>query len=221
MFTGLIKKIGTIVHIQKKGIEATLKISSTLDTPKIGDSIAVNGACLSVTNSGTNFFEAFVSAETLSITKFETFRPGTLVNLEPALLLGDKLDGHLVTGHIDTTIEILSIQKLKEASKFRFCLPEHHQLACEIAPKGSVAINGCSLTINEVTTSFFETMIIPITFNNTTFKELKKGSFVNLETDLLAKYVSKKLDSLYNFKEKNNSAGLDKNILTKNGFMRF
>ncbi|HAX61660.1 MAG TPA: riboflavin synthase [Elusimicrobia bacterium] len=186
MFTGIIEDLGTVKKINKTQITVETK----LDDINIGDSICVSGICLTVSDlasSRVHEFTADISEETLKKTNLGELKIGSIINLERALKSDGKLGGHFVTGHIDGTGKILKIKKSGNSEIWQFSIPEN--LSKYIAEKGSVAIDGISLTVAEKKTNSFSTAIIPHTLNNTTLKEKKNGDTVNLETDILAKYV--------------------------------
>ena len=189
MFNGLIKEIGKV----KSFTNNKLRILSKLK-PRIGDSIAVNGACLTVTKIYPEGFEVELSPETQKIIPLENYQSGKYVHLEEALRFGDKIDGHLIQGHIDAIGEILEITKNKNS--YDIVIKTKPEIMKYIAPKGSIAIDGTSLTVNDIFSDRFKLTIIPHTFKNTIFKYYKIHQRVNIETDMFARYV-------YNmFKEK-------------------
>ena len=189
MFNGLIREIGKVKSFSNN----KLKINSKLK-PQIGDSIAVNGVCLTVTKIFNDSFEVELSPETQKIIPLENYQAGKFVNLEEALRFGDKIDGHLIQGHIDAIGEILQIKKNKNS--YELVIKTSLSIMKYIAPKGSIAVDGVSLTINEVFSDRFRLTIIPHTFENTIFKYYKIHQKVNIETDMFARYI-------YNmFKEK-------------------
>ncbi|MDR2826297.1 MAG: riboflavin synthase [Deltaproteobacteria bacterium] len=193
MFTGLIQSTGKITGFIRKGAEARLSIRPaqlSADFVK-GESIAVNGACLTVETFDAAAFTAYASAETLSCTNLGFLRQGDTVNLERALHLGDSLGGHLVSGHIDALAEITNINATGSSLVFRLSFPP--ELSRQIIAKGSVALDGVSLTVNACTEDYFEVNIIPSTQNATTVATWKKGQKINLETDLIGKYVERQL----------------------------
>ncbi len=195
MFTGIITDVGTIRKITKNG-DARILLNTLFDTTTIdiGASIACSGVCLTVVDKGDDWFAVDVSAETLSCSNLGDWTEGVPVNLERALKVGDELGGHIVTGHVDGVGEVLSITPEGESKRFCFSVPAN--LTKYIAEKGSITINGVSLTVNEVIdekdkTSFFGINIIPHTQEKTTFSEMQKGNRVNLEIDVLARYVAR------------------------------
>ena len=191
MFTGLIRDIGTVVDVAKSG-DWTLKIKtdklSLANTAK-GASIACAGICLTVISKTYNTFEVQVSGETLKKTTAMKWIPGTLINLEPALRLGDELGGHMVTGHIDGVAFLTAKEQVGESLRLQFDAPR--EMARFLAPKGSVALDGVSLTINEVDHTLFAVNIIPHTQKETTLGKLSVGDGVNFEADLFARYIER------------------------------
>lgn len=209
MFTGIIEGLGTIKRLSMKGTDAVLEIEAGIEMAdvRLGDSIAVNGACLTVTAKNQNIFHADVSAETLDKTNLKRMHPGSKVNLEKSLRVGGYLGGHFVLGHVDGTGRILS--KTQKSGSVIFAIQTDEALARYIVEKGSVAIDGISLTINKVENGRFYVNIIPYTAEKTTLLVKKEGDLVNIETDILGKYVEKLLQS---------PRGIDNNFLEKHGF---
>ena len=190
MFTGIITDIGTVRAVRKAG-DTRFEITTGYDlgTVDMGASIACNGCCLTVIEKGPDWFAIQASAETLSKTTLGDWATGTRINLERALKIGDELGGHIVSGHVDGLGEIVSITPEGDSQRFRFRVP--HELARFIAPKGSVAIDGTSLTVNEVEGNVFGVNIIPHTQAVTTWGTMKVGQRVNIEIDMLARYVAR------------------------------
>lgn len=189
MFTGIIQDIGTVTAIDKKG-DWILTIASQklpLEKMAIGGSVACNGTCLTIIEKQSSQFKAQVSQETLGKTTVGHWQSGTKVNLEPALRVGDELGGHLLTGHIDGIARIVGKTIAGESILFQFEVPP--EFAAFIAPKGSIALNGVSLTVNEVDKARFTVNIIPHTQSETTFIALKTSDEVNFEVDLIARYI--------------------------------
>lgn len=207
MFTGIIEEIGEISSITKSTI--TIKSKTVLEDAKLGDSIAVNGVCLTIVNLKKNEFTANVSEETFKITNFSELKSGDFVNLERALSLSSRLGGHIVTGHIDTVGEIVSIIDKNEFYDLSVKFDKNFENY--VVKKGSITINGISLTIADINNNTVSVAIIPHTFNNTILKTLKSKDSVNIEFDILAKYVEKNLST------KNNSITM--NFLEENGFV--
>jgi len=190
MFTGIITDIGTVRAIARAG-DTRFEIATAYDlaTVEIGASIACNGCCLTVIEKGRDWFAVQASAETLSKTTLGAWRAGTRINLERALKIGDELGGHIVSGHVDGLGEIVSITAEGESLRFRIRVPS--ALARFIAPKGSVAVDGTSLTVNEVEGDVFGVNIIPHTQAVTTWGGMAAGQGVNIEIDMLARYVAR------------------------------
>ncbi|AJF06452.1 riboflavin synthase [Geoalkalibacter subterraneus] len=193
MFTGLVETVGTLRQLHRSSDSCRLTVDSDLpvDELTLGESISVNGICLTVVDFGAGFFTADLSPETLRRSTFEHLARGSRLNLERALRLGDRLGGHIVTGHIDGQGRVTRIEKASNAYFFRIdAAPE---LLRYIVAKGSVALDGISLTVNEVDSSGFSLAIIPHTLDRTNLHALRVGDSVNLETDILGKYVARLL----------------------------
>lgn len=194
MFTGIITDIGRLRSIERRG-DLRLVISTTFDmsTVDMGASIACHGVCLTVVDKGAGWFAVDVSAETLARTALGDMAPGSAINLERSLRVGDELGGHIVTGHVDGLAEIVSIETVGDSRRFVFRAPG--TLSRYVAEKGSVALNGASLTVNAVDGDTFEINIIPHTQSRTTFGEARAGDRVNMEIDVLARYVARLQDT--------------------------
>jgi riboflavin synthase len=190
MFTGIITDIGRVRHIKPRG-DTRFELETAYDTAsiEIGASIACSGACLTVVDKGDGWFAVDVSAETLAKTNLGDWREGTPVNLERSLRLGDELGGHIVLGHVDGVGRIAGIAPEGDSLRFRFEVPP--PLRSFVASKGSIAVNGVSLTVNEVDGQGFGVNIIPHTRQMTTFGSMAAGDRVNLEVDVLARYVAR------------------------------
>lgn len=216
MFTGLIENVGTLRSLQRGAQAGIIGVATTLPLSEValGDSIAVNGACLTVTAIEGQVFHADVSPETLTCTTLGALHPGAPLNLERALRLGDRLGGHLVSGHVDTIATVLERIREGNADRFRFQLPSDH--ARLIVAKGSVAIDGVSLTVNEVGPDTFTVAVIPHTRQETTLDRLRPGDRVNIETDLLAKYVQRLLSPV---EESAGKSRLSLDFLANHGFL--
>ena len=193
MFTGIITDIGSVQAILKRG-DTRFQINTSYDTIRIalGASISCSGTCLTVVEKGKNWFATDVSGETLSKTTLGCWSEGTLVNLERSLKLSEELGGHFVAGHVDGVGVITSIDQEGDSFKFEFSFPE--DLTRFIARKGSITVNGVSLTVNEITNKKFVVNIIPHTQNVTTFGTSRIDDRVNLEIDLLSRYVARLLE---------------------------
>ena len=190
MFTGIVTDIGTVRAIAKAG-DTRFEITTTYDLAGVdtGASIACNGCCLTVIAKGPDWFAVQASGETLSKTTLGQWNKGTRINLERALKLGDELGGHIVSGHVDGIGQIVAITPDGESRRFRIRVPP--ALARFIAPKGSVAVDGTSLTVNEVDGADFGVNIIPHTQAVTIWRDMKVGQVVNIEIDMLARYVAR------------------------------
>jgi riboflavin synthase len=192
MFTGIISDIGEVRAVTAGG-DTAFTVSTAYDTSEIvlGASIACSGVCLTVIEKGEGWFAVQASAETLSRTTLGRWRQGTQVNLERPLKLGDELGGHIISGHVDAVATIVGRRPEGDSLRFEFEVPPPYDKA--IAPKGSVALDGVSLTVNEVGGRRFGVNIIPFTRAKTTFGAAAPGDSVNLEVDLLARYVARLL----------------------------
>jgi len=194
MFTGIVQDVGRIRTLEALGGDTRLSVGVErleLARAAIGDSIAVAGVCLTVVAFEPRAFSADVSRETLALTTIGDWRVGQRVNLEPALRAGDALGGHLVSGHVDAVAEVRARQDHARSQRFRFRVPQ--PLARYIARKGSVALDGVSLTVNAVEQQEFEVNLIPHTLAATTLGGLAVGDRVNLEVDLIARYTERLL----------------------------
>lgn len=193
MFTGIVQDVGRIHSLEQRGGDVRLVIATNLELSqvRIGDSICVSGCCLTAVELSGQAFTADVSRETLNLTTLGELRAGSLVNLEPALRAGDALGGHLVSGHVDGVAHIISLSSDARSTRVSIGVPA--ALARFIAPKGSVAIDGVSLTVNEVESSSFGVNLIPHTQLVTTLGALREGTRVNLEVDQVARYVARLL----------------------------
>jgi len=197
MFTGIITDIGHVKSLEKRG-DTRIVISTNYDmtTVELGASIACSGPCLTVVEKGSGWFATEASAETLSRTTVGSWVEGTRVNLERALSLGDELGGHIVSGHVDGLARIVLMQPEGDSVRFVFEVP--NEVKAFIAEKGSVCLDGVSLTVNAVQGAEFGVNIISHTQSETTFSDKKVDDFVNLEVDMLARYVARLSESLKN-----------------------
>lgn len=196
MFTGIITDIGEVIALEQAG-DLRARIATDYDVAgvDIGASIACDGVCLTVIAKCTaprNWFDVQISAESVTRTTIESWKTGRKLNLERALKVGDELGGHIVSGHVDGVAEVVGLRDEGDSTRFTFRAPE--DLAGYIAPKGSVALNGTSLTVNEVSGCEFGVNIIPHTKTVTTWGGVKLGERVNLEIDTLARYVARLQD---------------------------
>ena len=193
MFTGIITDLGRVRSLSPGGV-TRIVLETAYDTAGIamGASIACNGACLSLVDKGPGWFAVDASAETLARTTIGGWKPGTPVNLERPLKLGDELGGHLVSGHVDGLAEITERRPDGDSLRFEIRVPAAFQRF--IAPKGSVALDGVSLTVNEVEGELFGVNILPVTQRETSFGKLAPGDRVNLEIDMLARYLARLME---------------------------
>jgi riboflavin synthase len=192
MFTGIIQAVGSIIQLERRGDDARLLVDATalpMGDVGVGDSIAVSGVCLTVVALDGATFAADLSGETLARTSLGRLRAGAAVNLEKALRLSDRLGGHLVSGHVDAIGEVLAIDPLERAQRWRFRLPA--ALTRYVAEKGSICIDGASLTVNGADDDSFHVALIPHTIAVTTFRDRRVGDAVNLEVDLVARYLER------------------------------
>jgi riboflavin synthase len=191
MFTGIIENLGQVVAAERRGRDGAIRIDGGWDGTelRLGDSICVNGACLTVSSLEGTTFEADVSGETLARTNLGGLRTGDYVNLERALRLGDRLGGHLVTGHVDGTGSLHG--KFREGDSYRFEFGVSEGLSRGLVEKGSVAVDGISLTVSGLKQGSFGVYVVPYTIERTTLKLRKPGDSLNIETDIIGKYVEK------------------------------
>jgi len=214
MFTGLIEDLGTLLEISDGGNAAKVAVKTTLpmDELRLGESIAVNGVCLTVTGFAAGQLSADVSPETLAKSTLGSLPRGARLNLERALRLGDRLGGHLVTGHVDGQGRV--VERTRQGNAWRFVFQLAPELARQLVAKGSVAVDGISLTVNEVERDRFAVTVIPHTLEQTTLTGLRVGAPVNIETDLIGKYVARQLGA-----GERQSGGISLDLLAKSGFL--
>jgi riboflavin synthase len=197
MFTGIVTDVGTIRSVERRGdLRVVIATEYDLDTVDLGASIACSGVCLTVVDKGEDWFAVDISGETQSRTAKNLWQEGAKLNLERSLRLGDELGGHIVTGHVDAVGEVVGI--CPEGDSLRIGVSVPKELGAMIAPKGSIALDGVSLTVNEVReaddgSTHFAVNIIPHTAHNTTFGDLKSGQQLNVEVDVLARYIDRML----------------------------
>ena len=201
MFTGIVSDVGTVERLEDRGdLRARIRCAYPAEGIALGASIACDGVCLTVVDRGPDgpgaWFDVDISAETVARTKIRDgavgWAPGRRVNLERALRLGDELGGHIVSGHVDGLAEVIDRRPEGDSVRFRFRVPD--ALARFVAPKGSIALNGTSLTVNEVEGAVFGVNLIPHTLEVTTWGQVGAGDAVNLEIDTLARYVARLAD---------------------------
>lgn len=212
MFTGLIEEKGRVKEavLSSDGMKLTVSCSKILEDARLGASISINGACQTIIDYGADYITVQASNETLKITNYKNLKTGDAVNLERALTLNKRIDGHIVSGHIDCAAEFINRHKDGFSERFFFKLPE--DFAKYVIYKGSIAVNGISLTIASIENNIFSIEVIPLTLKETNLSELKKGDFVNIETDLFAKYAEKIVKS-------KKEAGINYDFLAENGFI--
>jgi riboflavin synthase len=219
MFTGIIQAIGHVKSIAARGGDVRLTLNTgSLDMADValGDSIATNGICLTVVALSQQGFAADVSRETLSLTTLHLLKPGSRVNLEKALTLNTRLGGHLVSGHVDGVGRVM--ERREDARSIRFAIEAPAELARYIAHKGSICVDGISLTVNAVRGSIFELNIVPHTLQETIMAEYQVGSRVNLEVDLIARYLERLM--LGEQAAESESDGVTEALLISRGFIR-
>jgi len=191
VFTGIIEDVGTVKSIEKRGSSGRITVETSLDTSafNVGDSVAVNGACLTLTSVKRGSFTADISEETLNVTTLGGLGPGASVNLEPALTLSKPLGGHMVTGHVDATGRIKSL--VNRAGYIDLTVECPEALMKQVVRKGSVSVDGISLTVASMTKDTFSVAVIPHTVERTTLGDKREGTAVNIETDVIGKYVER------------------------------
>ena len=208
MFTGIIEELGKVRHITNNSIEIECK--TVLEDSKIGDSIAVNGVCLTITALLNCSFIANISPETFRVTALNNLHTGSIVNLERAMPANGRFGGHIVSGHIDDKGKVLNIRNNNSFHNMEFELSD--SCAKYAIKKGSITINGISLTIAEISKNIITIAVIPHTYENTNLKFLNPGDFVNIEVDITAKYIEKFLST------GDNKSRIDNDFLLENGF---
>ena len=219
MFTGIIAAVGKITAIKNNEKDMTISVdagSLDMHDVKLGDSIANNGVCLTVTRLNVNGFDADVSHETIKLSGFANIQPGFMINLEKAMQMNDRFGGHIVSGHVDGVGEITSISPLGNAIEYWIKAPD--DLAKYIAKKGSITVDGISLTTNDVEGARFKLTIIPHTISQTTMQQYAVGSRVNLEVDVIARYLER-LVLGEQAAETNKKQQSTMELLAKSGFM--
>ena len=218
MFTGLVEEIGTVRSIQQgaKSIKLTVSAKKIMDDVKLGDSISTNGICLTVTAFDANGFSADVMPETMRRSNLGDQKTGSRVNLERALRVGDRLGGHMVSGHIDGVGKLVGFEKEDNAIWVSISAPK--EILKYVIEKGSIAIDGISLTVAYVDDKIFKVSIIPLTQEDTTLTSKKAGDKINLECDMTAKYIEKFMFHREQEEEKQESK-ISMDFLKENGFV--
>lgn len=219
MFTGIIEEVGTIASVRSGSVSSRLTISGSriFDDLQLGDSVAVNGVCLTAANISGNTFDADVMAETIRRSNLGTLRPGSRVNLERAILAGGRFGGHIVSGHIDGTGTITEMRREENAVWVTVKAPA--SILRLIVEKGSIAIDGISLTVAELGSDQFRVSIIPHTGEETILLSKKPGDAVNLENDVIGKYVERLMDFGKTEEPAGESSGISLEMLMENGFI--
>ena len=190
MFTGIIETIGKVVAIKKEKTNVHITIESSISKElKVDQSVAHNGVCLTVTSKNEKHHNVTAIDETIIKSNYTNLEIGTLLNLERCLKVGARLDGHMVQGHVDETAECIDV--IEDKGSWRYFFKGSSKVESLVVNKGSICINGVSLTVVNATGKFFEVAIIPYTYSHTTFKTLKKGEIVNIEFDIIGKYIIK------------------------------
>ena len=208
MFTGIAEETGKIQTISENGIE--IECAKVLEDAKIGDSIAVNGVCLTVIQNSGNSFKADMSPETFRVTAFPYLKAGMHVNLERAMSANGRFSGHIVSGHIDGTAKVIALSRNRESFDLEIELSENELRY--VIRKGSICVNGISLTIAEISGKRIKIAVIPHTYECTALSELKNGDYVNIEVDIMAKYIEKFLST------SDNRSRINMDFLQRNGF---
>ncbi|MGI5308835.1 riboflavin synthase [Rheinheimera sp. WS51] len=216
MFTGIIEAVGDISQIQQHGTDLSITVTSQeldFSDVKLGDSIATNGVCLTVTSRQNQSFTADVSAETIAYSQFGQYQVGQRVNLEKAMLASSRFGGHIVSGHVDAVTQVTKIVPEGRALQVWLAMPS--ELARYIAHKGSVTVDGISLTVNSVQNDSFRLTIVPHTAAQTTVSQLKVGTKVHIEVDVIARY----LERLTQASHSEPAQGVTKSLLSQRGFI--
>ena len=195
MFTGIIEETGSVKNLRSQGkiLRLTVNGKKTLDDLKIGDSIAINGVCLTAVEKGRGHFSVDVLEETASLSNLGRLKVGDSVNLERAMKAGDRFSGHIVSGHIDGVVTVKNISNSGGQSRFVFNSPS--LILKHVVKKGSISLNGISLTVYDISKNTFSVNVIPHTFKETNFSKLKPSDIVNAEVDMMSKYIEKHLSN--------------------------
>ena len=193
MFTGIIEDLGDVVNIVKFDNYWDISISSNFNDVKLGESISVNGVCLTISSIDELRLDFQIISETLNVSSLDLLKVGDKVNLERSMMLHNRIDGHLVQGHVESIGEMISKTTLDGETKVKVKVDENIMKYCIY--KGSITIDGISLTISNLGENFIDICVIPYTLDNTTLGYKEPGSFLNIETDMIAKYVEKQMDS--------------------------
>lgn len=221
MFTGIIEAVGSLRKLERRGDDIRLNVASgklDLADVRLGDSIATNGVCLTVVECLADGYVADISAETVSLTGFANYKVGTAVNLEKAVMPTTRLGGHLVSGHVDGIARVVDVQHRGKAIEFWLEAPT--DLGKYIAHKGSITIDGVSLTVNEVDGLRFRLTIVPHTAGETTLISLASGCEVNIEVDLISRYLERLMFKPQSGQAESKGSEVTMELLAKSGFLR-
>ena len=218
MFTGLVEGIGKVVRMTQSGDAGRLRldIGDLASDVKVGDSVAINGACLTAVEIGGDVVEFDASAETLRVTTLGALRAGNAVNIERPLRVGDRLGGHFVLGHVDAVGTVAGVRKTSAQVTIQISAPE--DVVANLIPRGSIAVDGISLTIAEIGGRGFSVVIIPHTLGNTTLESKSAGDRVNLELDVIGKYVARLLARMGKQGKTKSPQGMTTDFLSEHGF---
>ncbi|NLY09312.1 MAG: riboflavin synthase [Tissierellia bacterium] len=213
MFTGIIEEVGSLKRISRKGSALEIEIYArlVLEGTKLGDSIATNGVCLTVVEIGSDFFKADVMPQTVKLTNLHALKPGSPVNLERAMAVGGRLDGHIVQGHVDGLGKLRSVVNMDSAHMLT--IETDKELLLQMVDRGSVALDGISLTIVEVGQDYFKVSIIPTTGKDSQILKKKHGDLINIECDIVGKYIKRFMEKL------DTNSGITKTFLEDVGFI--
>jgi len=218
MFTGLILGMGQIEAADNRGAETRFRIRAFFDLPniKLGESIAVNGVCLTVETFGDNWFTCYASRETMGITSLGSLKVGSKANLERAMAMGDRFGGHIVSGHVDCMAEVAEVRPSGESKIYRLAFDAAH--GKYVIPKGSITLDGISLTVNDCAPTWLEVNIIPETQKITTIGGWTPGTTINMETDIIGKYVERMVKPWVASPGEEKKTGITMEYLAKHGF---
>lgn len=218
MFTGLVQGKGRVERVEARGNETRFTIAASgIDDYEKGESIAINGVCLTVETFTSSWFSCYASGETMSLTNLGKLKPGSPINYERAMAMGDRFGGHIVSGHVDCLAKVESVRPEGESRIYRINFPESQGKF--VVPKGSVALDGISLTVNDCGRDYLEVNIIPETQQQTTISQWSPGYEINMETDVIGKYVQRMmLPWSSDSNEVSDKGGLTMDFLRENGF---
>ncbi len=218
MFTGLVMGMGRIEAAENRGAETRFRIRALCDLPEIelGESIAVNGVCLTVETFGENWFTCYASRETMAVTSLGELRTGSEANLERAMAMGDRFGGHIVSGHVDCLATVAEVRPAGESNIYKLSFDADH--GKYVIPKGSITLDGISLTVNDCGPTWLEVNIIPETQKTTTISGWAAGRTVNMETDIIGKYVERMVAPWTHKGSDEKNSGITMDYLRKHGF---